>query len=480
MIILNKCRIFVRKFEKMKNKCRFLSFQLIFMLTFVPIFAENEIPVILQINMQQNISGTTWVHTKRGFAQAEELNAAAVLIHMNTYGGEVIFADSIRTRILNSQIPVYVFIDNNATSAGALISIACDRIFMREGATIGAATVVFGTGGEAPDKNQAFMRAMMRSTAQAHGKDTIVAAGDTIVRWRRDPLIAEAMVDARTVVPGVSEEGRVLSFTTAEAMQHGFCDGVAESIQDVIENFLGFERYELVVFRPTGWDNVKGFFMSSMIQGILIMLIIAGIWFEIQTPGIGFPLGVAVLAAILYFLPLYIDGLAANWEILLFILGIGLIAVEIFVFPGFGIAGISGVILMVLGLVLSLVGNVGFDFSPVETGALGEAFLTVILGLLFGFAIVIYMGSRIGSRGMLQKVALATTLDNESGYIGVSVTERDLIGRTGTARTDLRPSGKVQIDGKVHDAVSEQSFIVKGTTVRVVRYETGQIYVAEA
>jgi membrane-bound serine protease (ClpP class) len=216
-----------------------------------------------------------------------------------------------------------------------------------------------------------------------------------------------------------------------------------------------------------------------MIQGILIMLIIGGIYFELQTPGIGFPLSVAVLAAVLYFLPLYIDGLAANWEILLFIIGVVLIIVEIFVFPGFGITGISGIILVVLGLVLSLVGNVGFDFSPVETGALGEAFLTVTLGLIFGFAIVIYMSSRIGSRGMFQKIALATSLDNESGYIGVSVTERDLVGKTGTARTDLRPSGKVQIDGKVHDAVSEQSFIEKGTNVRVIRYETGQIYVIE-
>jgi membrane-bound serine protease (ClpP class) len=351
---------------------------------------------------------------------------------------------------------------------------------MREGATIGAATVVNQTGEQVPDKFQAAMRAMMRATAEAHGKDTIIAGNDTTFRWRRDPLIAEAMVDERTAVPGVVDSGRVLSFTTSEAIRHGFCDGVAESVEEIIEKFLGFDKYELVVYQPTAWDNIKGFFMSSMIQGILIMLIIGGIYFELQTPGIGLPLGVAVLAAVLYFLPLYIDGLAANWEILLFIIGVGLLIVEIFVLPGFGVAGISGIILIVLGLVLSLVGNVGFDFSPVDTGAIGEALLTVMLGLLFGFGAVIYMSTKIGSsRGMFRKVALATALDNESGYIGVSMTEKELVGKTGTAKTVLRPSGKVEVESKVYDAVSEQSFIEKGATVRVVRYETGQIYVME-
>ena len=438
---------------------------------------EDTIPVILQIDLQRNIGGTTWVYTQRGFEKAEQLNSAAILIHMNTYGGEVIFADSIRTKILNSRIPVYVFINNNAASAGALIAIACDKIFMREGATIGAATVVDQTGAQVSDKHQSYMRATMRATAEAHGKDTIITGSDTIVRWRRDPLIAEAMVDARTIIPNVTDSGRVLTFSAREAMQHGFCDGIAESIEEIIENFLGFERYELIVFEPTFWDGMKGFFMSSMIQGLLIMIIIGGIYFELQTPGIGFPLGVAVLAAVLYFLPLYIDGLAAHWEILLFIIGVGLLLFEIFVFPGFGIAGISGIVLIVAGLVLSLVGNVHLNFEAVDGSEIGRAFATVAIGLFGGLVFVVYISTKIGSRGTLEKIALSTTLDNQSGYIGVSIAEKELVGKTGTAKTVLRPSGKVEVDGKIYDAVSEQSFIEKGTQVHVVRYETGQIYV---
>lgn len=462
----------------MKGYFKTLTLLSILMLFPMQSFAqEDEVPVILQINMQRNIGGTTWVHTQRGFEKAERLNSAAVLIHMNTYGGEVIFADSIRTKILNSRIPVYVFINNNAASAGALISIACDKIFMREGATIGAATVVNQSGDQVPDKFQSYMRATMRATAEAHGKDTIISGSDTIVRWRRDPLIAEAMVDARTVVPNVSDSGRVLTFSAREAMHHGFCDGIAESIDEILVNFLGFDRYELVVFEPTIWDGLKGFFMSSMIQGLLIMLIIGGIYFELQTPGIGFPLGVAILAAVLYFLPLYIDGLAAHWEILLFIVGVGLLLFEIFVFPGFGIAGISGIVLIVTGLVLSLVGNVHFDFTPVDGGEIGRALTTVAVGLFGGLVFVVYMSTKIGSKGALQKIALSTTLDNQSGYIGVSMIEKELVGKTGTTRTALRPSGKVEVEGKVYDAVSEQNFIEKGTQVQVVRYETGQIYV---
>lgn len=155
----------------------------------------SQAATIYQIDINDNIGSKTWVYTKRGFSEAEALNANLVLLRLNTYGGELSFADSIRTQILNSDIQTVAFIDNNAASAGALISIACDRIYMRKGASLGAATVVAGTDGQQmPDKYQSYMRATMRSTAEAHGKDSLG-------RWKRDPLIAEAMVDNHTVIP---------------------------------------------------------------------------------------------------------------------------------------------------------------------------------------------------------------------------------------------------------------------------------------
>ena len=448
----------------------------------VNIYGNNQAKELyFSIDLKKNVGSTTWIYIQKGFEEARKANANIIIIEMNTYGGEVSFADSIRTKILNSDIPVIVFIDNNAASAGALISLACDKIYMSQAATIGAASVVDQTGQKLPDKYQSYMRATMRATAEAHGKDTVVTGNDTVVKWKRDPLIAEAMVDERTVVPNVADSGKILTLTTQEALKYGYCDGTAENIREIIKKESGNQPYELVKFKPTTWDNIKGFLMSPILQGILIMLIIGGIYFELQSPGIGFALGVAITAAVLYFAPLYIDGLAANWEIILFIIGLILIAFEIFVIPGFGISGISGIALVVTGLILSLLNNVNFDFEPVHPGDTGKAILTVIGGLTLGFGLILYLSSKIGSKGLFRKLALETTLENKEGYVGVSLEADNLVGKTGVASTVLRPSGKVKVDGKVYDAVSVNGeFIEKGIQVIIVRYETGQVYVEAA
>jgi membrane-bound serine protease (ClpP class) len=225
---------------------------------------------------------------------------------MNTYGGMVDAADSIRTKILNSKIPVYVFIDNNAASAGALISIACDSIYMVKGASIGAATVVNQTGEVVPDKFQSYMRSTMRSTAEATG---------------RDPNIAEAMVDPSIYVAGVSDSGKVLTFTTSEAIRHGFCEQEAASIEDVLRK-SGHVNYTIIEHHLTALDYVINFLIHPFVSGILIMIIIGGLYFELQTPGIGFPLAASLSAALLYFAPLYLEGLATHIEIVLFIVGV--------------------------------------------------------------------------------------------------------------------------------------------------------------
>jgi membrane-bound serine protease (ClpP class) len=436
--------------------------------------------LVFSIDLQKEIGSTTWIYIQKGFAQADSLKADVILIHMNTYGGEVLYADSIRTKILNSNIPVCVFVDNNAASAGALIAIACDKIFMRPGSSIGAATVVNQNAERMPDKYQSYMRATMRATAESHGKDTIINGKDTTYQWTRNPLIAEAMVDDRTVIPNIIDSGKTLTLTALEAVKYGYCDGLAENVEEVIVKQLKISEYELITFEPSAWDNIKGFLMNGAFQSILIMLIIGGIYFELQAPGIGFPLAVSITAAILYFAPLYMDGLAANWEILMFVIGLILLCLELFVIPGFGIAGISGIVLVMGGLVLSLINNVDFDFDAVKAGDTSSALLTVTAGMVLSFASIIYISSKIGSKGLFKKMALETSLDKKDGYVGVSMKEVELLGKTGVAATVLRPSGKVRIDDVTYDAISEQDFIEKGTEVRVERYETGQIYVVRA
>ena len=448
----------------------------LFFCSFLTTKADNK-PLIYKINIKKEIGSTTWLYVQNGLKEARKLNADAVLIDMNTYGGSVMEADSIRTAILNSEIPVFVFIDNNAASAGALIAIACDSIYMRKGSNIGAATVVNTTGEKMPDKYQSYMRATIRATAEAHGKDTIINGIDTIFKWRRDPRIAEAMVDERIAIPGIIDSVSILTFTANEALEHGYCDGIAENIEDIIVNRLHYSEYTLKEYNPTAYDEIKGFLLNPIFQAILIMLIIGGIYFEMQSPGIGFPSVIAGVSAVLYFAPLYIDGLAEYWEIAVFVVGLILIITEIFVFPGFGIAGIGGVACMLLGLTLGLLNNVHFDFSPVEGEDVGYASLKVFSGIILGIIGIIYFSGKIGGKGIFRKLALETSQNVSEGYISVSLEPQKLVGRTGIAKTVLRPAGKVMIEDEIYDAVSDLGFIEKGREVTVTKYETGQIYV---
>ena len=415
--------------------------------------------------IREEIAPPVWRKTQKAFEKALEEKSDMIIIEMNTYGGRVDNADSIRSKILRSPIPVIVFIDNNAASAGALISIACDRIFMNSGSSIGAATVVDQSGQQVPDKFQSYMRSMMRATAKAKG---------------RDPNIAEAMVDPYVKIPGIIDSGKVLTFTSDEAMQYGFCDGIAESRDEVIK-LLGIKKHTVTELRLSATDKIIGFLISPVIAGLLIMVIIGGIYFELQTPGIGFPLAAAVTAALLYFAPHYLEGLAEHWEILLFIGGLVLIAIEIFAIPGFGVTGISGIALVVTGLVLSMLGNVRFDFSGVEGSQLINSFFIVIVASTASLIASFYLGKKLFTqKTIFGELALNTVQNAEAGFIGTDPALKNLLGAEGIAMTVLRPSGKVLIDNDVYDASSDIGYIEKGEKIRVVRYETAQLFVRKA
>ncbi|MFA5647855.1 MAG: NfeD family protein [Bacteroidales bacterium] len=433
--------------------------------------------LIYKIGILEEIMPSAWRFVQQGFDEANELNADIVLIHLNTYGGLVDVADSIRTKILNSHIPVWVFIDNQAASAGALISIAADSIYMRQGASIGAATVVNQTGEKAPDKYQSFMRSIMRSTAEAKGKYPIVENGDTTFKWRRDPKIAEAMVDESVFIEGVIDTGKILTFTTEEAMLWGYCEGKAESIENLLTN-AGITNYKLVEFKPTLIDKIIGFLTSPIISGLLIMVIVGGIYFELQTPGIGFPLAIAILGAILYFAPHYIEGLAEHYEILIFIVGLLLIALEIFVIPGFGIAGISGILLVIIGLTVAMIDNDIFrDTRPFSWVEILKPLATVSVSLVSGIIISIILSRKLITSPSFPSLALNSSLTMEDGYIGVDKNQKNTLGKTGVAVTVLRPSGRVKIGEDIFDAVSEDGFINKNEEIKVIRDEAGQVYV---
>ncbi len=440
--------------------------------------ADTTHKVVFRIKIMDDIMPAAWRTTQKGFAEAKEKNADIILIHMNTYGGMVNIADSIRTKILNSPIPVWMFVDNQAASAGALISIACDSIYMRKGGSIGAATVVDQSGNVVPDKFQSFMRSTMRATAEAKGKDTLIVNGDTTTKWRRDPHIAEAMVDPAVFISGIIDSGKVLTFTTEEAILNGYCEGKAESVQEVL-SIAGVENYTLHDLHFTFVDRVIGFLINPIVSGILIMLIIGGLYYELQSPGIGFPLAVALIAATAYLAPHYLEGLAEHWEILIFIAGVVLIGLEVFVIPGFGIAGISGIALTIIGLALAMLDNQLFKgVGPLPWVYILRPFVVVTLALFFGLVGSILLSKKLLTSSAFPNLALNTNLSGAEGYIGIDQHQKEMVGKMGIALTVLRPSGKVSIGDEVFDAMSDEGFINKGEKVIVTKDEAGQLYVS--
>lgn len=403
--------------------------------------------------------------------QAHQQGADYCILDLNTYGGAVDAADSIRTAIMHSQMPVIAFINNQAASAGALISIACDSIYMCAGSSIGAATVVDQNGEVLPDKYQSFMRAMMRSTAESHGKRKVVQGGDTVEVWVRDPQIAQAMVSADSV----------LSFTPTEAAANGYCNGPAESIEEVIAQTIdtSSENYSITEHTVSTTANIIYFFLNPIIQGLLLMLIIGGIYFEFQSPGIGFPLVAAIVGVILYFVPLYLEGLVQNWEIIFFFLGLALLAMEVFVLPGFGIAGTSGCALVVITLAFAMIDNdVVFRGGSWNLRPLVQPFAIVLTSTTTMLFLSVFLLSRLFPTRAFSHIALKTSLSSgKEGFVGVEKDSLDpLVGRDAVVATDLKPHGTVSLDGKSYQAQLQAGFASKGEIVEILGHEGGRLY----
>lgn len=419
--------------------------------------AADSLNVFYRIRLDQDIDPSAQRLVVLGLEKAAEAGADYVLLDLDTYGGAVDAADSIRSAILRYDRPVIAFVNMQAASAGALISIACDSIYMKTGSSIGAATVVDQSGAVMPDKYQSFMRGMMRSTATATG---------------RDPKIAESMVSADSV----------LSLTPHEAMIVGYCNGICESAEEVAQLVSGDKEFTIRnMDEDMTWvDRMIQFLLNPILQSIFMMMIIGGIFVEIRTPGIGLPLLTAILGAVLYFAPAYMGHLAEHWEILLFVVGLVLIAVEIFVIPGFGVCGISGIILIIASLALAMVDN--GVFREIDGSLNLQPLIKPLAIVVTSFAAAIggsmWLVSRLYSTRTFDHIALRQEMKAEEGFTGVVSGLEGLVGSTVTVFSDMRPGGKVQSeDGHIHEATLKfGGYAAKGTRLKVLSAEQGRLY----
>jgi len=416
--------------------------------------AQQDKKKVMVMDIKAEIDPRVSRYVKLALEHANKSNADIIIIDMDTFGGALDDAKAIVDMLMDEKKPVWVFINADAASAGALISIACDSIYMSPGATIGAATVVTGTGEAAPDKYQSYMRSIMRSTAEENG---------------RDPRIAEGMVDENVVIDSLKQAGKVITFTTNEAIENGYCEAKVTSIEEILER-NHITSYDLEKFELGVSERIIAVFLNPFISGILILVIIGGIYFELQTPGIGFPLLAAIAALILYLVPYYLNGLAQYWEIIALFVGILLLMLEIFVIPGFGIAGIAGITLTLVSLILIMLNNDFFNFEFVPLGDIIIAAFATIGGLTGGILLLIFGSSKLTQSKAFQRIALTDTQEKSQGYT-VNTFSDTLVGKKGTAFTVLRPGGKVTIDDQIYDAFTRGDYIEKGEVIEVIGNE---------
>ena len=430
---------------------------ILFMAIAMIAYGNDTLKVFYRIRLDRDIDKSAQRIVVEGLDRASKAHADYILLDLDTYGGAVDAADSIRSAILRCETPVLAYVNMQAASAGALISIACDSIYMKTGSSIGAATVVDQSGNVMPDKYQSFMRGMMRSTAQATG---------------RDPKIAESMVDT----------ANVLSLTPQEAIKVGYCDGIYESELEVVEAVASDNKFVIKNMEDelTWVDKLIDLLLNPLLQSIFMMMIIGGIFVEIRTPGIGLPLLTAIVGALLYFAPGYVGNLVEHWEILLFVVGLILIGIEIFVLPGFGVCGISGIVCVVVALSFSMVDNIELYRWD---GSLNLRPLLKPVGIVVFSATAAIFGSvwlvrKLYATRSFDNIALRQEMKAEEGFVGVVSGMENLVGEEVTVFTDLRPSGKVKTsDGKVYEATLKfGGFASKGETLRVTSAEQGRLY----
>ena len=353
---------------------------------------------------------------------------------------------------------MFAVVSGNAASAGALITYAADKIVMTPGSSMGAATAVDQTGQYAPEKIQSYTRGLMRATAEANG---------------RNPDIAEAMVDEKLSVPGVVEEGQLLTLTSDEALRLNVADAILPSADAAAES-LGIEAQ--VDHRATTAEKILRFLGSPAMASLLLLMMMGGLYFELQTPGVGFAGAIAVVGAAMFFAPHYLLGLAQSWEIALFAVGLILIAIEVFVVPGFGIFGIAGIAMTLGALLIALVPNIGFRF-PTD-GEIAQATMTLAAALSLTVVLGFSLARYLPQSDRFSHLVLKPSLDAATGHTSAE-TAFDLVGQRGVTVTDLRPAGVVDIGGQRVQVVSQGPFVSAGSTVEVLNARGSRVEVRE-
>ena len=448
----------MKKIVSLKKKFGFLLIITYILLT-LSLSADPNTDTVYHIKIDGEINLGIPNYVARIITRANEEKAAAVILEINTPGGRVDAALQIRDAIFEAKVPTIAFVNREAASAGALISLSCQKIFMAPGSSIGAVTPVDQSGKKASEKVVSYLRSVMRSIAQ---------------RNNRPVDIVEAMVDEDIEIPKISEKGKLLTLTAKEAIDLKIADGIAEDLPDLLNQF-GLKLESTIRTRISWSEKLVYFLTNPIISSLLLTIGIFGLIFEVRTPGWGIGGTLALIALTLFFGSHYLVNLAQWTEIVLFFVGVGLLILEAFVIPGFGIAGISGIIFILASFVLSLIGHIG----SVDTAEILNAISLVGVSFILAFILVLPIMKLLPKTRTFQKLVLNTAEKTKEGFRSTPKHYEQFIGQVGVSLSPLRPAGIAQIDDNRLDVVAEGEFIEQNSEIKVVKVEGYKIIVRQ-
>ncbi len=437
----------------MKNT-RLLSSLFLIVMTLIFIapsvtFAQSK---VYHVPIEKNVEKGLLAFLERAFKEAQEDNAAAIVLDIHTPGGYTDAAEEIAKLMdkTKTSIPIYAFINTKAHSAGAFLALHATGIYMMPDATIGSAGVIDSAGNAAEEKAQSAWIAQMIAAAESS---------------ERNPIYAEAMANKNIDMSDYRApkgEG-YLTLSASEALEVGYSNGTVNNLQDVLEE-IHLANSEVVYVPPTIAEEITRIVTHPVVVPILLSIASLGLVLELYSPGFGIP-GIMGLSSLgLFFFGHTIAGFAGFETILLFIIGFALLIAEFFI-PG-GIVGIIGGALMIISLLFA-----GANFVHMAYSILIAMFIAVI-----GMVIIMkFFGKRLH---VFNKLVLKDATTTEEGYVS-NVNRIELIGKVGVAITPLRPAGVISVDNERIDAVSEGSYIDARKKIEVIKVEGSRIVVRE-
>mgnify|MGYP001159494226 CR=1 FL=1 len=406
---------------------------------------------------------------ERVISKAETSGADGVIFDIDTFGGRVDAATQIKDAILDADLLTAAFINRRAISAGALISLSCEKIYITGGGTIGAATAVDMSGKKGSEKVISYMREEMASTAEKRGRNIDIAKGMV----DEDLFFTHLLVDSDSVLVEDLEgrkEGKLITLTTEQAIKYNIADGKTETLNDLLK-LLGLEDAEIRNVDVNWSENIVRFLTDPVVASLLMTFGFLGILFELQSPGWGIPGTFGAVCLTLSLGASTIAELATMTDLLIVLAGLALLFIEGFLIPGFGFAGVAGVSVLIFGIYKLLIPEI-----PVEEDVYSRALDGMVIGVVGGLIALILLFRLMIKTKFWNKLTSPGVQSKDEGY-SVSIGLEEFVGKTGESTSDLRPSGWVIIKDKKIFVVSEGEYIQKGEKVSILSVDGNRVVV---